>query len=266
MRIFSALSSLLLAGAALAQSSDCAPKSGDVQTVQFAWALQYLSERFWSSQSLNQTFLNNATNASSANYEPNFRGITRENRLGVRAVQQLGKGLSNFTAPRCNFTIPPAQDADSFLKNALQVEQTVAGGLIGLAAYTQSPEVSFLLARLAAQHSAQAAYLGSEQNATFFPSNSTSLIPAYTPDQILKTGNQTGNQTGQLGTYLSQCVTAPSGPCGQKVNIGPLVATLNSTSTGGGSSSSAAPSSTATETTSAATSTSTTTARSRKYF
>ncbi|KAE8167802.1 hypothetical protein BDV40DRAFT_295428 [Aspergillus tamarii] len=262
MRIFSALSSLLLAGAALAQSSDCAPKSGDVQTIQFAWALQYLSERFWSSQSLNQTFLNNATNASSANYEPNFKGITRENRLGVRAVQQLGRGLSNFTAPRCNFTIPQAQDANSFLKNALQIEQTVAGGLIGLAAYTQSPEVSFLLARLAAQHSAQAAYLGSEQNSTFFPSNSTSLIPAYTPDQILKTGNQ----TGQLGTYFSQCVTAPSGPCGQQVNIGPLVATLNSTSTGGGSSSSAIPSSTATETSSAATSTSTSTARSRKYF
>ncbi|KJJ32090.1 hypothetical protein AFLA70_326g000990 [Aspergillus flavus AF70] len=262
MRIFSALSSLLLAGAALAQSSDCSPKSGDVQTLQFAWALQHLSERFWSSQSLNQTFLNNATNASQANYEPNFKGITRENRLGIRAVQQVGNDLSNFTTPRCNITIPQSQDANSFLKNALQVEQTVAGGLIGLAAYTQSPEVAFLLARLAAQHSAQAAYLGTETNSTFFPSNSTSLIPAYTPEQILKTGNQ----TGQLGTYFNKCVTAPSGPCGQKVNVGPLVATLNSTSTGGGTSSSASPSSTATETSSASSSTSTSTARNRKYF
>ncbi|GAB1195745.1 hypothetical protein BDV32DRAFT_117112 [Aspergillus pseudonomiae] len=266
MRIFSALSSLLLAGAVAAQSSDCSPKSGDVQTLQFAWALQHLTERFWSSQSLNQTFLNNATNASTANYDANFKGITRENRLGIRAVQQVASGLSNFTTPRCNLTIPQARDADSFLKNALQVEQTVAGGLIGLAAYTQSPEVSFLLARLAAQHSAQAAYLGSEQNSTFFPSNSTSLVPAYTPDQILKAGNQ----TGLLGTLLSNCVTAPSGPCGQKVNIGPLVATLNSTSTSGGSSSSASPSSSATGTatvTSASTSsTSTSTARSRKYF
>ncbi|KAE8402236.1 hypothetical protein BDV37DRAFT_162091 [Aspergillus pseudonomiae] len=266
MRIFSALSSLLLAGAVAAQSSDCSPKSGDVQTLQFAWALQHLTERFWSSQSLNQTFLNNATNTSTANYDANFKGITRENRLGIRAVQQVASGLSNFTTPRCNLTIPQARDADSFLKNALQVEQTVAGGLIGLAAYTQSPEVSFLLARLAAQHSAQAAYLGSEQNSTFFPSNSTSLVPAYTPDQILKAGNQ----TGLLGTLLSNCVTAPSGPCGQKVNIGPLVATLNSTSTSGGSSSSASPSSSATGTatvTSASTSsTSTSTARSRKYF
>ncbi|OGM42485.1 hypothetical protein ABOM_008333 [Aspergillus bombycis] len=262
MRIFSALSSLLLAGAVAAQSSDCSPKSGDVQTLQFAWALQHLSERFWSSQSLNQTFLNNATNASTANYEPNFRGITRENRLGIRAIQQVGNNLSNFTTPRCNVTIPQASDANSFLKNALQVEQTIAGGFIGLAAYTQSPEVAFLLARLAAQHSAQSAYLGSEQNSTFFPSNSTSLVPAYTPDQILKAGNQ----TGQLGTYINRCVTAPAGPCGQKVNIGPLVATLNSTSTGGGTSSSASPSSTATEATSTATSTGTSTARSRKYF
>ena len=177
-------------------------------------------------------------------------------------MQQVGNDLSNFTTPRCNITIPQSQDANSFLKNALQVEQTVAGGLIGLAAYTQSPEVAFLLARLAAQHSAQAAYLGTETNSTFFPSNSTSLIPAYTPDQILKTGNQ----TGQLGTYFNKCVTAPSGPCGQKVNVGPLVATLNSTSTGGGTSSSASPSSTATETSSASSSTSTSTARNRKYF
>ncbi|KAE8372864.1 hypothetical protein BDV26DRAFT_82728 [Aspergillus bertholletiae] len=266
MRIFSALSSLLLAGAAVAQSSDCAPKSSDVQTLQFAWALQHLSERFWSSQSLNQTFLSNATNATTANYPPNFQGITRENRLGVRAVQQIGNSISNFTTPRCNITIPQSANADSFLKNALQVEQTVAGGLIGLAAFTQSPEVSFLLARLAAQHSAQAAYLGTEQNATFFPANSTSLIPAYTPDQLIKATNQ----TGQLGTLLKGCVTPPAGPCGQQVNIGPLVATLNSTRTGGGTSSSASASASTTGATSLAspttTATATSAARNRRFF
>ncbi|KAB8233151.1 hypothetical protein BDV23DRAFT_157670 [Aspergillus alliaceus] len=263
MRILSALSSLLLAGAALAQSSDCKPKSSDAQTVQFAYALQYLSERFWSSQPLNQTFLKDATNASRANYEANFKGITRENRLGIRAVQQVGNDVSGFSAPKCNFTFPSSKDADSFIKNALKIEQTVAGGLIGLSAYTQAPEVSFLLARLAAQHSSQAAYIGSETNSTYFPSNSTSLFPAYTPDEILKSGNQ----TGQLGTYFKNCVSAPSGPCGQKVNIGPLVATLNSTGAGGGgggASSSASPSSSGASST--ASSTSTSSSRKRKYY
>jgi cerevisin len=259
MRIFSALSSLLLAGAAVAQSSDCSPKSSDVQTVQFAWALQSLSERFWTAQSLNQTFLSSAPNASNANYDANFKGITRENRLGVRAVQQVGNDVPGFSAPRCNFSIPAAQNAQSFTRNALRLEQTVAGALIGLSAYTQAPEVSFLLARLAAEHSAHAAYIGNEQNSTYFPSNSSSLIPAYTPDQVLRSGNQ----TGQLGTYLQNCVSAPAAPCGQKVNIGPLVASFNSTGGGaGGASSSATPSSSA----ASGSATATTTARHRKYY
>ncbi|KAE8352162.1 hypothetical protein BDV28DRAFT_158120 [Aspergillus coremiiformis] len=230
MRVFSALSSLLLAGAVMAQSSACAPNSTDVQTLQFAWALQYLSERFWTSQPLNDTFLRGASNASRANYEANFRGITRENRLGVRAVRQLGSSVPGFSAPHCNFTFPPAPDANSFVRDALQIEQTVAGGLIGLAAYTRAPEVSFLLARLAAQHGAQASYIGSETNSTYFHANSHSLFPAYTPNQILLSGNHTGH----LGTYLRDCVSAPPGPCGQTVNIGPLVGTLNATGVGGG--------------------------------
>ncbi|KAF7589951.1 hypothetical protein BBP40_003490 [Aspergillus hancockii] len=269
MRVFSALSSLLLAGVALAQSSSsCSPKSSDVQTVQFAWALQYLTERFWSAQALNQTFLSGAPNASNANYDANFKGITRQNRLGVRAVQQLGSQVSGFSAPRCNFSIPAAQDAKTFTKNALTLEQTVAGALVGLSAYTQAPQVSFLLARLAAQHSAHAAYIGNEQNSTYFPSNSSSLFPAYTPDQVLKTGNQ----TGQLGTYLKNCVSAPTGPCGQKVSIGPLVASLNSTGAGGGgaggASGSASPSGSATPSSSVASASPTTsaTARHRKYY
>ncbi|KAE8151123.1 hypothetical protein BDV25DRAFT_153245 [Aspergillus avenaceus] len=268
MRIFTAISGLLMAGAAFAQSSNqsssCSPKSADVQTVQFAYALQYLSERFWSSQPLNQSFLQDAKNASKANYGPNFQGIQRQNRLGVRAVQQTGKSVSGFSAPRCNFTFPSSKDADAFVKTALQIESSVTGALIGLAGYTQAPEVSFLLARLAAEHGAHVAYIGAQQTPVIFPSNSSSLPPAWTPDHVLKNGTQ----IGQLGSYLKNCVSAPAAPCNQKFNIGPLVGSFNSTSSGSSASSSASPSSTPSSSgsSSSASSTASSTSRKRKYF
>ncbi|GES64226.1 hypothetical protein ATEIFO6365_0008029600 [Aspergillus terreus] len=237
MRFFSALSSALLVGAAAAQS--CSPSSSDAQVVEFGWALQYLLERYYSSQPLNSTFLNSADNSSTANYYTNFQGIQRQNRLGVRAVQQLGSKVPGFSAPRCNFTFPNAKDGETWVKNAQKLEQNVCGAYIGLAAYTQAPEVSFLMARLAAQHSAHAYYITSNVQEPVFPTNSSSLIPAYPPDYVL----QSGNQPGKLGDYLNGCVSAPSPPCGQKLTFGPLIA-----STGGAnaSSSSASPSGTAT--------------------
>ncbi|KAL4896033.1 hypothetical protein BDV59DRAFT_126521 [Aspergillus ambiguus] len=238
MRIFSALSSFLLVGAAAAQS--CSPSSSDVQVVQFGWALQYLLERYYSSQPLNSTFFTSAQNSSSANYFTNFQGIQRQNRLGVRAVQQLGSQVPGFSAPRCNFTFPEAKDGQTWVANAQKLEQSVFGAYIGLAAYTQSPQVSFLMARLAAQHSGHAYYILSNTQEPVFPSNSSSLVPAYSPDFVL----QSGNQPGKLGDFLNGCVSAPSPPCGQKLTFGPLIA-----STGGGanaSSSSASPSGSAT--------------------
>ncbi|KAI9045356.1 uncharacterized protein KD926_008782 [Aspergillus affinis] len=237
MRIFSALSGLLLAGAAFAQnsSSSCSPKSGDVQVVQFGWALQYLAERYYSAQPLNQTFLNSVTNSSRANYYNNFQGIQRQNRLGVRAVQQLGSQVSGFSAPRCNYTFPSASDGETWVKNALKLEQSITGALIGLSGYTQSPEVSFLLARLSAEHNGHAYYIASQQQGTVFPTNSSSLVPAYTPDWVL----QNGTQPGKLGTYLKNCVSPPSSPCGEKLKIGPLIGTFGSNSTNSTSNSSA---------------------------
>lgn len=236
MRLFSALSGLFLAGAAFAQnsSSGCSPKSADVQVIQFGWALQYLSERFYTAQPLNQSFLNSATNSSRANYNTNFQGIQRQNRLGVRAVQQLGSRVSGFSAPKCNYTFPSASNGESWVENALQLEQSITGALIGLAGYTQSPEVSFLLARLSAQHSGQAYYIASQQQGVVFPTNSSSLVPAYTPDWVL----QSGNQPGKLGSYLKDCVSAPSSPCGEKLNIGPLIGTFGSNATSNTSSAS----------------------------
>ncbi|KAA8647083.1 hypothetical protein EYZ11_004108 [Aspergillus tanneri] len=241
MRIFSALSGLLLAGAAFARNlsnsnSTCSPQSSDVKVVQYGWALQYLAERYYSSQPLNQTYLNSATNSTRANYYSNFQGILRQNRLGVRAVQQLGSKVPGYNNPRCNFTFPPVRDGASWVRNALQLEQTLTGAFIGLAGYSQAPEVSFLVARLAAEHSGFSHYIASQQRSVVYPANSTTLLPAYAPDQVLKSGNR----TGRLGTYLRNCVSAPSPPCGN-LTIGPLIGSnstnsTNSTSDGSNSS------------------------------
>ena len=162
MRIFSALNGLLLAGAAVAQSSSsCSLQSNETQAVNYGYALSFFLDRFYSSIPVNQTFLSSSQNGSNSQYFTNFQGIQRQNRLGVRAVQQLGSKLSGWTPQNCSFTFPSASDADTFVQTALQLESTVAGAYIALAGYTQAPEASFLWARLAAEHTAHAYYIAS---------------------------------------------------------------------------------------------------------
>ncbi|PLN78040.1 hypothetical protein BDW42DRAFT_148629 [Aspergillus taichungensis] len=229
MRIFSFLSSALLMGAAAAQSADtCSPKPSDTQVVKFSWALEYLLERFYSQQPLNQTFLQSADNSSHANYLTNFKGIRRQTLLGLNATQQIGAKIPGFEPPKCNFTFPTAKDGETWVKSAMQLESSVTGAFIGLSAYTQSPEVSFLLARLAAEHSSHTYYIATNQNSTVFQPNSTTLIPAYTPDHVL----QSGSQPGKLGQYLHSCVTAPVSPCGN-FTIGPLIGSFAGPSSAG---------------------------------
>ncbi|RAH47866.1 uncharacterized protein BO95DRAFT_71312 [Aspergillus brunneoviolaceus CBS 621.78] len=223
MRFIATIGQLLLAGAALAQSnSSCSPSSSDAKVVEYGWALSYFLDRYYNQVPLNQTFLQSATNDSDAEYYPNFQGIQRLNRLGTRAAQQLGSRISGFTAPNCSFTFPNASSAESFVENALTLESTVAGAYIALAGYTQAPEVSFLWARLAAEHTAHAYYLASNQEDILFPANSSGLVPAYSPAYVLSSGSQ----KGKLGRYLGSCVSAPPAPCGQTLFIGPLGATL----------------------------------------
>ncbi|PLB37971.1 uncharacterized protein BDW47DRAFT_106168 [Aspergillus candidus] len=230
MRIFSFLSSALLVGAAAAQGSPdtCAPKPSDTEVVKFSWALEYLLERFYYQQPLNQTFLQSADNSSHANYLPNFQGIQRQSRLGLLATKQIGAKIPDFEPPKCNFTFPTAKDGESWVKSAMQMESSVSGAFIGLSAYTQSPEVSFLLARLAAEHTSHAYYIATNQNATVFQANSTTLIPAYTPDWVL----QSGSQPGKLGQYLHSCVSAPISPCGN-FTVGPLIGSFAGPSSAG---------------------------------
>jgi hypothetical protein len=223
MRIFSALNGLLLAGAAVAQSSSsCSLQSNETQAVNYGYALSFFLDRFYSSIPVNQTFLSSSQNGSNSQYFTNFQGIQRQNRLGVRAVQQLGSKLSGWTPQNCSFTFPSASDADTFVQTALQLESTVAGAYIALAGHTQAPEASFLWARLAAEHTAHAYYIASQNQTVLFPTNSSSLVPAYSPGYVLSNGTA----PGQLGSYFQGCVTAPPVPCGQTLFIGPLTATL----------------------------------------
>ncbi|KAL2801057.1 hypothetical protein BJX66DRAFT_604 [Aspergillus keveii] len=246
MRMFKFLGGLLLAGAAVAQNTtgSCKASSSDTEVVRYAWALQSLLERYYGSQPVNQTFLSDATNSTTAEYVQNLQGIQRQNRLGLRAVQLVAAKTGNFSRPTCNFTFPNATSGEDYVKNALKLETDVASAFIGATGYTQSPEVSFLLARLAAQHTADATWLATQQRGLIFPTNVTSLVPAYNPSYVLGSGN--GNQTGRLGQYLRGCVSAPSSPCHETFFIGPLIASSgNRTSATEGSTSSATVSPTA---------------------
>ncbi|KAL4984915.1 hypothetical protein BDW68DRAFT_193298 [Aspergillus falconensis] len=222
MRFSSIFGGLLLASAAIAQNASCSPKSSDAEVVEYAYALQGLLESYYTSQPINQTFLRDATNSSRVEYYQNLLGIQRQNRLGVRALQQVGSQVPGFSNPRCDYSVPNATSGEEYVTNAAELEGSVASALIGAVGYTQSPEVSFILTRLAAVHTAGGTWLAAEQNGVVFPSNVSSLMPAYNPEYVLGSGNE----PGRLGRYLQDCVTAPSDPCGQTFFIGPLVGSV----------------------------------------
>ncbi|KAL4739148.1 hypothetical protein BDV11DRAFT_123589 [Aspergillus similis] len=222
MRFSCLFGGLLLVGVAIAQNTSCSPKSSDAEVVEYAYALQGLLEKYYTSQPINQTFLRDATNGSRVEYYQNLLGIQRQNRLGVRALQQVGSQIPGFSNPRCNYSVPNATSGEEYVKNAAVLEGSVASAFIGATGYTQSPEVSFILARLAALHTADASWLAAEQSSVVFPSNVSYLVPAYNPEYVLGSGNE----PGRLGRYLQDCVTAPSDPCGQTFFIGPLVGSV----------------------------------------
>ena len=229
MRFLHTLGSLLLIGAAAAQGSgscDCTPANSDNQVVQFAWYLQFFSDRFYANNPVNQTFISSFPNSSSIAYSENIKGLETQSRLGVRAVQQLGTKVPSFTTPNCDFTFPQITDGKSYLRQAARIESDLTGAFIGLTGYTQKPEISFLLARLAAQHGAHAAWFGDKILPVFFQPNSTALVPAYSPDYVAKAGYK----PGMLGQYLHSCARVPANPCGsnQALLIGSLTANLTS--------------------------------------
>ncbi|KAJ6113826.1 hypothetical protein N7523_007143 [Penicillium sp. IBT 18751x] len=243
MRFGSQLTWLLVAGGALtsAQSSSssaasssstaCALTSSDTQVLEYTYALSKFLNSFYASTALNSSVAAQVSNSTSASKVlSNLQGIQHLDNLTVEAVRELGSKAPGFSAPSCSYTYPTVNNITAFVHYAYQFEYTLAGAFIGAAGYTTSPEVAFLLARLAAEHSAHSTYIGSRLNSTMFQSSSDSLVSAYSPTQVL----MTGNSTGSLGSYLGGCVSAPSSPCGA-LKIGPLEA--NITSSAGASSS-----------------------------
>jgi hypothetical protein len=228
---------LMAAVTASAASAGCAPTSSDAKVLEFAWGLSDFVGGYYNS-TVNSTFSSSSSNATIAAYEKVLFAFEKENTLGSEAIEQASKKAPGFSAPQCTFTFPTVNSTQTWAAWAYRIEATVTGAFIGLAGYTQSPEISFLLARLAASHSAHATLIGSKVNSTLFAQNATSLVGAYGPAQVLSTRNETGS----LGQYLGSCLTAPSSPCGS-LRIGPLDATPTSSIVAGTSSASSSASS-----------------------
>ncbi|KAJ5660687.1 uncharacterized protein N7484_000059 [Penicillium longicatenatum] len=226
------LSGLILAGITVvsAANSSCAPSSGDAKVLELAWGISDFLSGFYNN-TVNSTFSPTSSNASIVAYQRVLLGVEKDNQLGIQAIEKVGAKAPGFKALQCDYTYPTVSGPSAWAQWSYRFESTLTGAFIGLAGYTQSPEVSFLLARLAAEHSAHATLIGGRVNSTLFASNTTSLVSAYGPNQVLSTTNSTGS----LGQFLGGCLKAPSSPCGTE-NIGPLVATITPSSAAGSSS------------------------------
>ncbi|KAJ5646267.1 hypothetical protein N7490_002639 [Penicillium lividum] len=221
-------SSTATSSSAAASSSSatagCALTSADSSVLQYTFALSKFLNDFYGSVAINSSVASQVSNSSSeSNVLANLQGIANANNLTIEAISEVASKISGFSEPSCSYTFPSVTSIQTLVKFAYQFESTLAGAFIGAAGYTKSPEVAFLLARLAAEHASQATYIGARVNSTMFLANSNSLIAAYLPSTVLSTSNSTGS----LGSYLGGCVSAPSNPCGT-LKIGPLEANLTS--------------------------------------
>ncbi|CAG8155468.1 unnamed protein product [Penicillium nalgiovense] len=215
--------SLLLVGVTVSSATSsaasiCSPSSSDTNVLQFALGLSNFIGEFYNS-TVNSTF-GSSNNATIQAYQRMLFGFEKDNTLSSAAIEKVGAIASGFSKPNCDYKFPEVNSTQHWTQWAYRFEDTVTGAFIGLAGYTESPEISFLMARLAAEHSAHSALIGSRMNSTYFSQNSTSLVAAYGPAQVLSARNQTGS----LGEYLGGCLTAPTSSCGQ-LRIGPLAAT-----------------------------------------
>lgn len=207
-----------------ASTSGCKPTAADTSVIEFAWALQNLTDQWYSSSWLNSSAFSSAPNDSTAMWYPNFEGMKKASSLGLLAVNQTASRTPNVKQPRCNYTLPKATDSRSVLFTTRKLEASVCGAFIALAGYAESPEVSFLLARLAASHAAHATYIGGSLMEPIFSTKNDSLIAAYPPERVLSKGNA----TGMLGSFMGMCVNAPMKPCGKTLIVGPESGNLTS--------------------------------------
>ena len=219
---------LLLAGATATSAATatsggsaaatCSPSAADTKVLQFALGVSNFVGTFYN-ETVNSTF-GESNNATLKAYQKVLFGLEKGNTLSSQAIEKVGARAPGFTKPECDYKIPDVASTQSWAQWAYRFESTVTGAFIGLAGYAESPEVAFLMARLAAEHSEHSSLIGSRVNSSYFAQNSASLVAAYGPVQVLSTRNETGS----LGEYLGGCLTAPTSPCGP-LRIGPLGAT-----------------------------------------
>jgi len=224
MNLHSALCALFVATTTATYVCPVSPSSADAAAISFGLSLQNLLSTYYAAIPINATFYSSLPSPTMpmTDFLANTMGLATQAKLGVSALQQLATSAS-VQMPTCSYSYPPVTDAKSHLMNAYELEATMCGAFIGLADYVQSPQAAFLMARLAAEHGIHASYIGSHMDAVIFPTNSTMLTPAFTPEMV----SMTGKGVGPLGAYLNNCVMPPNAPCGGNVSVGMLGATLN---------------------------------------
>lgn len=231
MKLSLLVNAALAVGSMALSSNGCMHISSDMTAMKFAYSVQRLLSSYYMSVPVNETFLASLPNNTvpHTDFMSNIMGLGRQAELGVDALMQFSAKASNNTNwPMCNYNLPTPMDAKSHLMNAFQMEATLCGTFIGLADYVQSPQASFLMARLSAEHGIHASYIVSHMKPQVFMANSTSLTPAFTPQMVMTSGDG----VGYLGQYMNNCsVPLPSAPCGGKVEIGNLGANLTGTKT-----------------------------------
>lgn len=200
-----------------AESCSCKPADADAAVVQLAWGLEKFLAGYYATVDNNSTL---ETEIGTLHFD-NLKGLQQQANLAMEALQQLD--VPGVQWPQCDFTFPKVLDKPSLPKTSFMLEASLCGAFIGMADYTQSPQVAFLMARIAAGHGFHAAYFApmGVETIEFMP-NGTSLLPAFTPEHVLSSGSA----MGQLGQFLNGCLQAPSGPCGEVVVINSLGSTL----------------------------------------
>lgn len=215
----------LAVGAGVQAARTCPPISNDMTAIRFGYSIQNLLDSYYNSVPINATFFSSLPNHTMAgtDFLDNFMGLQQQAQLGVDAIQRLAsRAPMNSTMPMCKYNLPHPMSAKSYLMTAYKLEATLCGAFIALADYVDSPQVAFLMARLSAEHGSHATFIGSQMKTKVYMANSTSLLPAFPPQQVM----ESGMAVGKIGQYMNNCTAIPSLPCGESLQIGGLVSNI----------------------------------------
>lgn len=241
---------LALVGAQAATADLLCPANlgkSDTDAIVFGYKVEQLINKYYHTVSSDPSFFQSLPNANEMgmngksmadNMAANIQGLAQQTVLGGEALKMAGMASimshndnnddkdNNMMMPEeCDYALPNAPNATVHLMNAFYLEASLCGTFIGLSSYVTSPEASFLMARLSAEHGIHASALRSQMKSVAFHSDSKMLTAAFTPDHVLMDGGD--HEVGKLGQWLKKCgMKAPGAPCGGKIQIGNLLANL----------------------------------------